>query len=94
MREQAQGTIQTDNERTRVTLWEFPPQGETGFHLHEYDYVVVPMSTAPLAVVDTHGSETRPELVIGVSYFREAGARHNVINLSDTEISFIEIEFK
>ena len=35
--------VQTDNDRVRVTLWSFEKGEETGFHVHEYDYVVVPI---------------------------------------------------
>ena len=91
---QATGTVQSDNERTRTTLWEFPPQGETGFHRHEMDYVVVPLSTAPLSIIDKDGNESAAQLVTGQSYFRKAGVEHNVINASDEPISFVEVEFK
>src|SRR3546814_13151856 len=35
MTAKASGEIQEDNRRTRVTLWRFPPHGETGFTRHE-----------------------------------------------------------
>ena len=38
--------IMIDNEKTRVTLWTFEPGEDTGQHVHEYDYVVVPMKNA------------------------------------------------
>ncbi|GAB4362556.1 MAG: cupin domain-containing protein [Kiloniellaceae bacterium] len=91
---QAKGTMQEDNAVTRVTLWSFPPHGETGFHRHEYDYVVVPLSTAPLTIVDKQGRASPAQLTAGASYFRKAGVEHNVINASDREIAFVEIEFK
>jgi len=94
MTAKASGSVQEDNTRTRVTLWTFPPRGETGFHRHEYDYVVVPLSTAPLKIVDMQGKESPAQLTTGASYFRNAGVEHNVINASDREIAFVEIEFK
>ena len=39
---QAVPTVQIDNERTRVTEWRFAPGASTGYHRHEYDYVIVP----------------------------------------------------
>ena len=36
-------TVFVDNERVRVTEWRFAPGAATGWHRHEYDYVVVPM---------------------------------------------------
>ena len=38
-------SVQIDNERTRVTEWRFTPGAATGFHRHEYDYVIVPGTT-------------------------------------------------
>lgn len=90
----AAGDIQEDNERTRVTLWRFPPHGETGFHRHELDYVIVPLTTGPLTIVDKDGKETTAALTAGVSYFRTAGVEHNVINASDADFAFVEVEFK
>jgi quercetin dioxygenase-like cupin family protein len=94
MTAKASGTIQEDNARTRVTLWRFPPGGETGFHRHELDYVIVPLTTGPLTIVDKDGKEATAALTAGVSYFREAGVEHNVINASGGDFAFAEIEFK
>ena len=94
MTAKASGEIQEDNARTRVTLWRFPPHGETGFHRHELDYVIVPLTTGPLTIIDTHGKETAATLTAGVSYFREAGVEHNVINAGAGEFAFVEVEFK
>lgn len=90
----ATGDIQEDNARTRVTLWRFPPRGETGFHRHELDYVIVPLTSGPLTIVGNDGKETFAELTAGVSYFRQAGVEHNVVNAGDGEFAFIEVEFK
>jgi quercetin dioxygenase-like cupin family protein len=94
MTAKASGEIQEDNARTRVTLWRFPPHGETGFHRHELDYVIVPLTTGPLTIVDKHGKETATTLTAGISYFREAGVEHNVINAGAGEFAFVEVEFK
>lgn len=91
---QAQPTIQTDNERTRVTKWYFPPGSATGYHRHEYDYVVVPLTTGTLKLIGPDGRETLAELTTGVSYFRQAGVEHDVVNVNDYDFAFIEIELK
>ena len=86
-------TVQIDNERLRVTEWRFPPGGATGWHRHEHDYCVVPMTTGTLAIESATGtSETR--LVTGQSYFRAAGVEHDVINANDFEFVFVEVEVK
>jgi quercetin dioxygenase-like cupin family protein len=86
-------TIQIDNARVRVTEWRFAPGAETQWHRHAYDYVVVPMTTGKLLLVDKDGAR-HASLTNGVSYSREAGVEHNVINDNDFEFTFIEIEMK
>lgn len=87
-------TVQIDNDRVRVTEWRFAPGAETGFHVHEMDYVVVPSADGRLKLVSPGGEETVADLKCGVSYFRKAGVHHNVINASEGEYAFVEIELK
>ncbi len=91
---QAVPTVQIDNERVRVTEWRFAPGAETGFHVHEMDYVVVPSGTGRLKLVGPDGAESYAELKLGQSYTRAAGVHHNVINANDFEYAFVEIELK
>jgi beta-alanine degradation protein BauB len=92
-RQAAVATVQIDNERVRVTEWRFAPDAETGWHRHELDYVVVPMTTGRL-LLDNGISEAFAELVVGRSYARSAPVEHNVINANPYELAFIEIEMK
>lgn len=87
-------TVQVDNARTRVTEWRFAPGASTGWHRHEFDYVVVPMTAGRLKLVDAEGRESLSDLTPGVSYFKSAGVEHDVINPNETEFVFVEIEFK
>lgn len=92
-RPKAQPTVQVDNDRVIVTEWRFAIGAETGWHRHGHDYVVVPITTGRLLIDD--GKETHPaEMVSGKSYFRPIGVEHNVLNGSDHEFVFVEIEFK
>ena len=86
--------IMIDNKVTRVTKWSFMPGEDTGQHIHEYDYVVVPILDGKLKIIDNNRNETISELKKGVSYFREKGVNHNVINFNEFPYSFVEIEFK
>ena len=86
-------TVQVDNERVRVTEWRFAPGAQTGWHRHEFDYVVVPMTTGKLRI-DNGTSEAIAELVVGQSYFRPALVEHNVINANPYELVFVELEMK
>ncbi|WP_419911004.1 cupin domain-containing protein [Hoeflea sp.] len=83
-----------DNERTRVTEWRFKKRGDnTGWHRHQYDYVVVPMFDGVLEIDLGNGEMTDAKLQNGIPYFRNAGVEHDVINGNDFECAFIEIEF-
>jgi quercetin dioxygenase-like cupin family protein len=86
-------TVQVDNDRVRVTEWRFAPGAATGWHRHEHDYVIVPMTTGQLRI-DIGGSEVIAELVVGQSYARTAPVEHDVINANPYELTFIEIEMK
>ena len=94
MPDNARPTQQTDNERTRVTEWRFAPGAATGWHRHEYDYVNVPITTGTLKIIGPDNVESFAELEAGVSYFRNAGVEHDVINANDFEFSFVEVELK
>lgn len=67
-----------------------PNGGETGWHRHEYDYVVVPLTTGTLGLETAEGEMTA-ELKRGQRYAREVGVEHNVINTNDYDFSFIEV---
>jgi beta-alanine degradation protein BauB len=90
---QAQPTVQIDNERVKVTLWTFAPGADTGQHVHAYDYVVVPMTSGTLRLIEAAGTH-EARLTAGASYSRQAGVSHNVINANAYEFRFIEVEIK
>ena len=87
-------TVLIDNERTRVTEWRFAPGAATGWHRHEYDYVVVPMLDGTLKLMTENDEESFADLKAGVPYFRTVGVEHDVINANSFEYVFVEIEFK
>lgn len=93
-RPQAIPTVQVDDDRVLITQWHFPPQAETGRHVHGMDYVVVPLTTGDLTIEMPDGSIVTSGLTAGVSYARKAGVDHNVINANDAPFTFIEIEIK
>lgn len=86
-------TRQVENERVIVTEWRFAPGAHTGWHVHAYDYVVVPLTTGRLRLV-TQDGETHADLIAGQAYARMRGVAHDVINPNDDEFVFIEIEVK
>ena len=85
-------TVKVENDRIRVTQWRFAPSAETGYHVHEFDYVVVPVADGNLLIVDNDGNRSISELFAGEPYFGNAGVEHNVINNNATEFTFVEIE--
>lgn len=93
-RSPAESAIQIDDGRVRVTEWRFAPGAATGWHRHEFDYVVVPMTTGQLDMADENDVVRSTDLDAGVSYSRSAGVAHNVINANDFEFVFLEIELK
>ena len=84
-------TVQLDNGIVRVTEWRFAPGATTGYHRHEYPYVVVPMTTGRLAITGPDGPSTG-ELVTGQAYARPAGVELDVRNANAFEFVFVEIE--
>jgi len=89
----ARPTVYIENDRVRVTEWRFPGKGDnTGWHTHEYDYVVVPLFDGTLEIDLPDGSRTTAELKNGVPYFRDLGVRHDVFSGNDFECAFVEIE--
>jgi quercetin dioxygenase-like cupin family protein len=93
IRAQAVPAMQIDNERVTVTEWRFAPGAETGWHRHGFDYVVVPLMDGRLLLETREGTQVS-ELRSGVSYFRQAGVEHNVVNPDENEFAFIEIEIR
>ena len=94
MRIAATSTVFIDNDTTCVTQWRFAPGAETGWHRHEYNYVVVPMMDGRLRIDVGDGEHVYADMKSGAPYYREAGVEHNVINANDHEYAFIEVEFK
>ena len=90
----SKSNIMIDNKTTRVTEWSFKVGEETGQHIHEYDYVIVPMLNGELKIINKDGSIYISKLKKGECYFRDKGVNHNVINNNNFPYSFIEVEIK
>ena len=81
-----------ENERVRVTRWDFPQPGDgTSWHRHKHDYVVVPLFDGDLRI-DTGAKTSTSSLTAGGSYLRDASVEHDVCNGNDVNFSFIEYE--
>jgi quercetin dioxygenase-like cupin family protein len=90
-----ESTTQHEDGRARVNRLTFSAAGdETGIHIHEFDYIVVPVTGGDLTVVAEDGSARELHQVPGVSYTGKAGTHHNVISVSSSPVMFVEIELK
>ena len=87
-------TLLVEDKKVRVTRFDFEPDQETGWHIHEYDYVITAITDCFMRLQHPDGTETESEVAAGNAYIRDAGVHHNVVNTSDQKMSFIEIEFK
>ena len=90
----ATSNVQIDNNSVKITEYNFSPGSETKYHKHEMDYIVVPINDGELLLVDKFGNKVKSKLKKGVSYFKESGVEHNVINSGSKDLKFIEIEIK
>jgi mannose-6-phosphate isomerase-like protein (cupin superfamily) len=88
----ATGETQIDNGIFRVTKWTIEPGDAIPMHVHEFEYVVVPLVNDTMHVTTSDGSEIVAEIRIGQSYTRPAGAEHTVANRGHATIEFVEIE--
>ena len=88
----AKSNLMIDNEKTRVTEYNFEIGEGTGSHIHEYDYVVVPMLDGELKIINEDRFISISKLCKGISYFKRKGIKYNVINNNKFQYSFVEIE--
>ena len=88
----SESILKVETPRVRVTEWRLLPGDQTGHHTHEYDYVVVPLTGGELTIVGPDGNSTKFVTGVGDAYARPEGVEHNVLNLSDKEVRFTEIE--
>jgi hypothetical protein len=91
----AHATTVVDDERVRVTTWTFRADGEaTGWHVHEYDYLVVPVTGGTFAVTEPDGGKRELTQEAGSPYLGKAGTEHDVVYVGGASATFVEIELK
>ena len=84
----------TADTRTRVTRFDFEPGQQTGWHTHEYDYVITALSDCHMALEEPGGETRQVTVPAGTAYRRLEGVNHNVINAGTAPMSFVEVELK
>jgi beta-alanine degradation protein BauB len=81
-----------DDGRVKATEWAFAPGAETGWHRHEYDYVVVPLTDGRVLIELPDGSTADSAMTAGIPYARRFGVEHNVVNAGSDVLRFLEVE--
>lgn len=92
-RRRAQSNRLQETERVIITEWRMPPGGETGWHRHAHDYIVVCLTAGKL-LAETADGNVETELRFGQTYTRPEGVEHNIVNANPHAFVFIEIELK
>ncbi len=92
MREKATPVLHIEDERFRVTEWRFEPGAETGWHVHDHDYVIVPLTDGTLHLEEPGGGTREAPLALHVPYSRRTGVEHNVVNGGKDPLAFLEVE--
>ena len=90
----AKSEVQVDTKEVRVTECRLAPGSATGHHIHQMDYVIVPVTSVELTIVAPNGERSKAPIGAGKSYFRKAGVEHDVLNETAAEIVFLEVELK
>jgi quercetin dioxygenase-like cupin family protein len=93
-RQQATATKLMEDDKVRVTRWDFDPGAETRWHRHEMDYVVTTLTPCSFLLEEPGGGTRRVDMEAGSVYRRDEGVEHNVVNGGDQPMSFIEVELK
>ncbi|KIC07400.1 cupin [Leisingera sp. ANG-M1] len=90
----AQATQMIDDDRVRVTRFDFAPGAETGWHTHAMDYVITAVTDCHMRLEMPGGEAKEVTVPAGTAYRRDEGVEHNVINAGSAPMSFVEVELK
>lgn len=93
-RAQAQPVQLVEDEAVRVTRFDFAPGAETGWHRHEFDYVITAITECRMLLEEPGGATREVTVAAGQAYKRSAGVEHNVVNNGAVAMSFVEMEIK
>ena len=87
-------TVLLNNDTTRISEWVFQPGEQTGWHLHDWDYVTVQQSGGCLEITAADGTVRIVDYTSGVTNYRKAPIEHIAKNVSDEVVKVLEIEYK
>jgi len=83
-----------EDDKTRITHWVMKPGEQTGWHSHDFDYVVVQLSGGSLHLDYADGSEREVDYAPGGTLTGEAPVEHNATSVGGEAIVSLEIEYK
>lgn len=83
-----------DDTRVRVTRFDFEAGQETGWHVHEMDYVITALTDCHMRLELPDGTTQEITVPAGTAYRRNEGVEHNVINAGNGPMAFVELELK
>ncbi len=87
-------TMMIDDDRVRVTRFDFAPGEETGWHRHGFDYVITAVTDCRMLLEEPGGGTREVTVPAGTAYRRAAGVEHNVVNAGSGSMCFVEVELK
>lgn len=91
---EARAEMLIDDDRVRVTRFDFEPGDQTGWHTHEMDYVITTLTECQMRLEEPGGGTRDVLIPAGTVYRRDEGVEHNVINGGNAPMIFIETELK
>ncbi len=94
MRPACTAVVLVDDDRVRVTRFDFVAGAETGWHRHGLDYVITTLTDCPMLLEEPGGGSRRVLVPAGTAYRRSEGVEHNVVCDGDQGMSFVEVELK
>ncbi len=85
-----------DNETTRITFHRIRPGEQSGWHLHDKNYVGYHIEAAELQYERSDGSIGKINSEPGKAFYYDVGEgfEHNVTNIGETDMVALEIEYK
>jgi len=83
-----------EDDKTRITKYVLEPGEQTGWHLHEYDYVVMHQSAGELTSHFADGTRAVFSYTPGGASAYSAPVEHNAVNTGDVTVWGFEIEYK
>ncbi len=83
-----------EDDNSRIIHYVIKPGEQTGWHKHEYDYVVVRLSDGTLTSNFADGTRKDFVYAAGTTSTYKAPVEHNAVNTGNTDIVGYEIEFK